>query len=91
MSDDTRNIPQSIIVEDRKKATVGGVLDVNSMDENMIVLETVLGELTIKGTDLRIISFSGETGDLMMSGMITAMAYTGDGSKRGGFFSRMLK
>lgn len=90
MSNENKNIPQSIIIQDRRQATISGVLDVGSMDENTVVLETVLGELTVKGEQLRIISFSGETGDLIMMGTILAVAYT-DTIRKGGFFSRIIK
>lgn len=90
MSNENKNIPQSIIIQDRRQATISGVLDVGSMDENTVVLETVLGELTVKGEQLRIISFSGETGDLIMTGTILAVAYT-DTIRKGGFFSRIIK
>ncbi len=90
MSNENKNIPQGIIIQDRRQANISGVIDVGSMDENTVVLETVLGELTVKGEELRIISFSGETGDLIMTGTVFAVAYT-DSTRKGGFFSRIIK
>lgn len=90
MSNENKNIPQGIIIQDRRQANISGVIDVGSMDENTVVLETVLGELTVKGEELRIISFSGETGDLIMTGTVFTVAYT-DSTRKGGFFSRIIK
>lgn len=90
MLNENKNIPQGIIIQDRKQANISGVIDVGSMDENTVVLETVLGELTVKGENLKIVSFSGQTGDLVMTGSIIAVGFT-DTVRKGGFFSRIIK
>ncbi len=90
MLNENKNVVQNIIIQDQKSANISGVIDVGSMDENVVVLQTVLGELTIKGEQLRIVNFSGQTGDLVMTGTILAVAYT-NGAHKGGFFSRIVK
>lgn len=89
MMNENKNAEQNIIIQNQKSANVSGVIDVLSMDENVVVLQTVLGELTVKGKELKIINFSGETGDLSMTGCVLAVAYT-NGTK-GSFFSRLVK
>ncbi len=80
----------NIIMESRKTLNISGVNDCKSFEENLIVLQTTMGELTIKGEELHIDSFSTETGDLKMQGNIFALGYTNE-NKQKGFLSRVFK
>ncbi len=91
MSGDKQNLSHSLIIEERKKLTVSGVLDVLCFDERAIILETTLGELTIKGEGLHIEGFNSETGDLSAVGRVAAFAYTGDGQKGGSLFGKIFR
>ena len=42
------SVPHNIIIEDRKNVSISGVTDVESFDEETVVLMTDLGELIIK-------------------------------------------
>ena len=81
---------QNIIIEDRKKLTLSGVKDVISFDDETLLLETVLGRLTVKGAGLHIVYFDTASGDLFAEGKIYAAVYTSD-EKNGGFFSRVFR
>ena len=48
------NVIQNLILENREKLSVSGVLDVLSFDDQVVIIETELGLLTIKGENLRI-------------------------------------
>lgn len=59
--DDRKNMPQNngnviqnLILENREKLTITGVVDVLSFDDQIVIVETQLGLLTVKGEDLRI-------------------------------------
>ena len=54
MAEEKRNavIPHNIVLEGRRLLTVSGVSDVDSFDEETVVVFTELGELTVKGSDL---------------------------------------
>ena len=81
---------QNIIIEDRKKLTLSGVKDVISFDDETLLLETVLGRLTVKGAGLHIVNYDTASGDLFAEGKIYAAVYTSD-EKNGGFFSRVFR
>ena len=81
---------QNIIIEDRKKLTLSGVKDVISFDDETLLLETVLGRLTVKGAGLHIVNFDTASGDLFAEDKIYAAVYTSD-EKNGGFFSRVFR
>lgn len=80
----------NIIVEDRKKFTLTGVLDVLSFDEETIMLETSMGRLAIKGEELHLGRFDTDKGDISGSGTICALIYTTNQTNNG-FFSRLFK
>ena len=48
------NIIQNIVIENRKKLSVSGVKDVLSFDDQVVIVETELGLLNIKGNNLKI-------------------------------------
>ena len=52
---------QNLILENREKLSISAVLDVLSFDDQIVILETELGMLTIKGEDLRINKLSIDT------------------------------
>lgn len=82
----------NIIMEDRKQLTISGVNDVDSFDEELIVMFTELGQLSVKGKNLHISQLNVDTGELSMTGEVLALYYTADAQKKNNsFFSRVLK
>ncbi len=67
--------PHNIIMENRKELRISGVKDIDSFTENKIVLNTVMGELVIKGQDLHIITLEAESGDFSMTGQVSSLVY----------------
>ncbi|MBE6766426.1 MAG: sporulation protein YabP [Ruminococcaceae bacterium] len=91
MPEEKQNISHSLILQDRKKLNLSGVCDVNSFDEGEIVVETVMGEITIRGEELHIAGFNRETGDMSVEGRVCAFAYTSDGKKNNSLFGRIFR
>ncbi|MGX8699977.1 sporulation protein YabP [Caproiciproducens sp.] len=83
-------VPHSLILENRRALTATGVSNVDSFDEQTIVAYTDLGQLIIKGTKLQINKLNIETGELTLTGDISAMSYA-ENQLSGGFFSRLFK
>lgn len=71
-----------IILENRSKMGVSGVCDVVSFDEQTVILNTNMGELTVKGEGLKVQSFATETGNLTIEGTVYTLAYTLTTKKR---------
>lgn len=92
MAEDKRTIklPHNLILEDRHALTVTGVSDVDSFDEQTVVVFTDMGELTVKGDQLHINRLSVETGELTMEGNISSLTYSEE-QQRGGFFGKLFK
>ena len=93
MADEKRSIklPHNLVMEDRKTLMITGVSDVDSFDDQTVVVYTDLGELTVRGSNLHIGKLSVETGELNITGNIFALGYTDDREKRGGIFGRLFK
>ena len=74
---------QNLILENRSKLNISGVLDVLSFDDQVIIVETELGLLTIKGENLRINKLSIDTSEVIVEGDISYMAYSNKETKKG--------
>ncbi|MBC8545334.1 sporulation protein YabP [Clostridiaceae bacterium NSJ-31] len=85
-------MPHNLILEDRHTLTVSGVEDIDSFDEETVVLFTDMGELTIKGESLHINKLNVDTGELNVEGQIHSLVYTNDDARRGGgLFARLFR
>ncbi len=81
----------NIIMEDRKNLTLTGIVDVDSFDEQTVILITDIGELTVKGSSLQIKGFSIESGELSLDGEIESLSYQDVNHTNGGFFSKLFR
>ena len=90
----TNNMVQNLLLENREKLTISGVLDVLSFDDQIVILETELGLLTVKGENLRINKLSLDTTEVIVDGEIYNLGYsekeTGKKSE-GGIFSKIFR
>lgn len=67
---------QNLILENRGKLSISGVNDVLSFDDQVVMVETELGLLTIKGENLRINKLSIDTSEVIVEGNISYLAYS---------------
>ena len=72
----TSNTMQNVILENREKLTISGVLDVLSFDDQIVIVETELGLLTVKGENLRINKLSLDTTEVIVEGTIFNLSYS---------------
>lgn len=84
-------MPHNLVLEDRRMLTVSGVSDVDSFDEETVIVFTDLGELTVRGKNLHINRLSVEVGELTVEGNIAALIYSDEAPKSGGFFSKVFR
>ena len=69
-------IMQNIILENREKLTITGVIDVLSFDDQIVIIETQIGLLTVKGNDLRINKLSIDNSEVKIEGEIYNLGYS---------------
>lgn len=72
----TVNSIQNVILENRERLTISGVLDVLSFDDQIVIVETELGLLTVKGENLRINKLSLDTTEVIVEGTIFNLSYS---------------
>lgn len=70
------NIIQNLVLENRGKLSISGVLDVLSFDDLVVIVETELGLLNIKGENLRINKLSIDTSEVVVEGDIYSLSYS---------------
>lgn len=88
-----REASHNVIMESRKKMSVSGVEDVESFDEEEVVLLTQLGTMTVSGSGLHIQKLSVETGEIVVEGTVDSIVYS-DTEKykdKGSLLSRLFK
>lgn len=73
----------TLLMDEREKLQIGGVLEVLSFDEEGVMMETSCGLLVLKGTDLHIGKLDLEEGEVTVTGSIDSIDYS-DGSLPGG-------
>lgn len=87
------NIIQNLVLENRNRLNISGVLDVLSFDDQIIILETELGMLTVKGDNLRINKLSIDTSEVIVEGELVSLAYSNKDSdkKNESFLGKIFK
>lgn len=86
----SKKIIHNIIMENREKITMSGIKKVENFDEQVIVLLTECGELTIKGENLHISKMDVDTGDFKVDGKIIGLIYN-ETTKGNSVLKRLLK
>ena len=85
-----REMPHTVILEGREKLSISGVVDVQSFDEDQVLLETVRGMLVVRGQGLHVERLQLEAGELIVEGEVGCLEYDDSVQPRGGFFSRLF-
>lgn len=70
------NIIQNLVLENRKKLNVSGVNDVLSFDDQVVMVDTELGLLSVKGENIRINKLSLDTAEVIIDGDISSLSYS---------------
>ncbi len=85
-------IQHRLVIVDRETISIEGVLNVESFDDEQIVLETNAGILSLVGQGLHIRNLNLEDGAVEIEGYVEACDYEEESRKRArGFFGRLLK
>lgn len=89
----TIGVMQNIILENREKLNVTGINDILSFDDQIIILSTELGMLTIKGENLKINKLNIDESEVKIEGNISSISYSQDSPERKNesIFSKIFK
>lgn len=83
----------NLILEDRKRLSISGVNDVDTFDEQRVLLHTQLGLLEIRGEGMHIDLLDVESGEITMNGLIHALMYQADETHKASrsFWKRLFR
>ena len=71
----------SLALENRKKLTINGVIEVINFNESQILLNTDVGTMIIRGQELKMNKLDVQNGDVVIAGKLDSFVYTNDKSK----------
>lgn len=78
-------------IENRQKAELGGISDVEYFNENEILAVSNLGNVLIRGEKLHIDLLSVENETMSVSGLITAVIYSEKSGPKKGLLEKIFK
>jgi len=81
----------NFLLENREKMSITGVLDVDIFNPDMVVVQTEMGMLTIKGIDLHINKLNLESSELCVEGEIGSCTYSDKATSNSGFLGKIFK
>lgn len=81
----------TLALEERNRLTATGISDVEGFDDETIQAVTPLGILTVRGKALKVERFSADTGELAVTGEVSALAYSADTPRRAGIMARIFR
>ena len=85
-------LTHGITIKERKNMVVSGVKKIDSFDEEEFYMQTNMGDLIIKGSDLEMVKLDTYQGNVSIRGIINSMIYTdGNKNKESGFFNKLFK
>ena len=82
-----------ISIAERKNIVITGVKKIDSFDNEEFMMDTSLGYLNIKGSDLEIIKLDTYQGNVSIKGTVNALYYAEDINKKkeDSIFNRLFK
>ncbi len=93
MQESLENGKHDVKMYDRKRATVTGVKEVVSFDNNEILLETIQGSLCFRGENLHVKRLTLEKGEVDLEGKIGELKYADSHAMNdaGSFFGKLFR
>lgn len=91
MAYEEKQLVHHVVLEGRGSLSVSGVEEVESFDEETIMMLTVKGTLVVRGGGLHIEKLSLDGGDLKVEGTVDSLTYEDEGREKGGFLARLLR
>ena len=73
---------QNVFMSDRTKMELTGIDDVESFSDTSVIASSSLGSIAIEGENIKIESFSSDTGILIVKGNFDSFCYFGNSDKK---------
>ena len=80
-----------IKLTDRKNIIISGIKKINSFDEKEFDLDSVMGSIIIKGSNLEMIKLDTIEGNVSIKGQINSFTYSDTNDKESSILAKLLK
>ena len=91
MNEEKRKLPHTLCLTERKTLSVNGVTQAGNFDEETVTLFVSDGKLVVHGQGLQVERLSIETGEVEISGLVTALQYSDNTPRAKGFFAKVMR
>ena len=93
MNEEKKIYKHSVVIDKREKTAINGILDVISFDEELVIAETEMGVILLKGEDLHVNKIDLDKGELDIDGKVISLVYEEKGSsgKSNSIFDKIFK
>lgn len=82
----------SLLISERENTNISGIKKVLSFDDEEFLLDTVLGQVEIKGYGLEIVKLDTYQGTISIKGIINTVEYLEDNKRNSsGILSKLFK
>lgn len=79
---------------ERKNLVITGVKKIENFDSNQFILETIMGFMIVKGSDLELVKLDTLQGHVTIKGTVNGITYAEENNKKDreeSIFSRLFK
>ena len=83
------SVPHQLILQDRQRMELSGVMDVENFDDRTINCRTDLGLLTVCGSELHVKRLDLDGTSVSIEGRIDSLSYTE--VRKGGLWGRLFR
>ncbi len=80
----------NITMEGRRRLSVSGVGDVESFNEEEVIMSGGSWTMSVRGRGMHMERLSVDSGDVIITGRIDSLSYEDEAPPREGFFKRLL-
>ena len=80
-----------IKLNDRKNIIISGIKKINNFDDKEFNLESIMGNIIIKGENLEMIKLDTLEGNVSIKGKINSFTYNDTGIKDNGILMKLFK
>lgn len=92
MLESISTISHQLTVSDRKQIMLTGIKKINSFDNEEFLMESNMGMILLKGSELEIIKLDTHDGNVSIKGHIDSFSYLDDSKKKeDSFLSKLFK
>ena len=89
--DTLASLNHNITISERKNIIITGVKKIDSFDNEEFLMETTMGNITIKGKELEIVKLDTYQGSVSIKGVVNSLSYMDTNKKEEGMFSKLFK